>query len=891
MAQAHITWEEQVGVLSYTVQYKPYNAVNWNTFSSVPAGTTSETVTGLNENALYHFRILSVCEDVTCDIIQPIVLFDVSFSCPEITLTSDADSISYSFPKQGDEIDKYMLRLYSGDGQTLLETRLIIPNAANPIEGTFSATLDEGVNYLVQLTMYADWAGVNPHVCGMIGKSTTSPPAHLYWTFVDNSSSPEGRFILKFNGVTQVDTLVNGSNDYPMESGTLVEVIVQGYPEDQKLLDVASLSASIDEEFDQLTTITYSFTVVGGETYNVDAIINEVLYNACNDFGLALSDVAGQSISLLKAGVVTSTTGVVGAYVIDWYLNNTAGQPAFSSGSNGVVDPTVTVYHPFNNEPVEGGTWFPVIKYIFIDGIKYTRIKTAGARYSPSLLTCLVSINIQNFNCANANALGNLAVHNSGGYYGHKISYNNTINSATLASRSFRFDLDAINKYFAWAFAAYSVSDTMKITYVSPTNGTSQQVAHWVNGADGGTQNVTTDPARYSSSNVMKVVTPLTQFTFAAGDYLLIQIFPSATQSNTNWDFGCRCLDTIDCNIFDKTLRQIVQGSVNLYWNPNDCAWVLNYTKPAWSDNINNSWLYKLHSWIEFSTGGHTGGSYVNNFTNILLYHRTSAFHSSVAGYASCAALNGTSTITKVSATEATLSFTSQADYDLYKTGYQEALSHAIISNYTTDPTKANHYKYWVLRLEIGSSCGDNKTVHTLWSHLSVHPSFNDATRTVTYYKTVITNQYVPSNSCDLTGTAINSGISSINQSFWSLPNGTVYNTSIRGSTRPLTGISTTQSVTADMQITRSRYIVGIKIESCDLLPKGWSNQRLPQYQWDFVFFNDRVTILDINDPPNNFRLERAVNYDSGVNIALAANYIKVYEKINGVVTVDTGHP
>src|SRR5215218_7938020 len=111
----------------------------------------------------------------------------------------------------------------------------------------------------------------------------------------------------------------------------------------------------------------------GSITMYTNRVVVIPVYTACANFGLTLTGTAGNPPATIKAGVILSNTGnVVGEYAIEWYREIINSSPGFVSGSAGATDPAVTVSHPFVGEPAEGGTWYPVIKYVYIDGIKYS---------------------------------------------------------------------------------------------------------------------------------------------------------------------------------------------------------------------------------------------------------------------------------------------------------------------------------------------------------------------------------------------------------------------------------------------------------------------------------------------------------------------------------------
>jgi hypothetical protein len=622
----------------------------------------------------------------------------------------------------------------------------------------------------------------------------------------------------------------------------------------------------------------------GSTTMYTNRVVVVPVYTACSSFGLTLTGTAGNPPATIKADTIKSNTGgIIGQYVIEWYRDTIDGSPEFVSGSAGTTDPTVTVLHPFAGEPAEGGTWHPVIKYVYINGIKYSRTYMPDARYSPDLLHCLdpIIVIVNNLNCSNG---GNYfaSTYGSPGSYIHKVSYTNGLNSPTLAARSFRFDLDATNKYFAWFFLGYQEADKIKITYVSPLNNTSTMLEWWEIGGTAGGTDVTTSPKK-SQQVYMYKINSLTAFTFAAGDYLLIEITPSAN-TNTNWEFLCKCFTTGDCNIWDGTQRNIAPGSVSMVYNPTNYSYDVSYNKSAtpYTDGGNSVFLkYNLRQYWAISSGYQNGFEYDNKVT-LQLVNRTDGGGGATVDYYTCNLMSSQAAVTKTGST-LTVVFNSLADYNQYKNTYAGVLSNPNMSNYDPDATKLNHYKFYLIRVRIASSCGDNGTDNYYYTHYTNPPVFNDATKTMTWNFATTTNNYVATAPNDLAGQTIQAWVNACNNSVTSSNIATV-NTSVRGG-QGLTGIYIFQYTTNETQKTFRLYSAFASIDPnvCNLSAKGFTNQFMPTQQWEYSYFYDRVTITNAADPIHNFKLERLMDAN-GIFITNPANYIKVYEIVNGVV-------
>ena len=617
----------------------------------------------------------------------------------------------------------------------------------------------------------------------------------------------------------------------------------------------------------------------GNITKYTNSVTVYPVYAACEDFGLSLAGTSGNAVATIKAGVITTTTSsTIGEFVIEWYREVIDGQPEFVSGSSGATDPAVTVSHPFAGEPAEGGTWHPVIKYVYIDGIKYSREAMTGARHSPDLLHCLdpIIVIVNNLTCTN----GSNFITNGVSYF-HKVSYTNGLVSPTLASRSLRFDLDATNKFFAWKFEGYSVADNLKLTYVSPANGTSTVLEYWKIGTDAGSGNVTVSPKIWSTSSSLFKITSLNSFVFAAGDYLRIEITPGAS-ANTNWDFYCRCFATTDCEVFDSGLRTIQPGSVAMIWNSSLCQYELTYTRSTWTTPAGSN-FYPYNSFAYFIGGVTDGYAPQSAQVKLLLRKSTTGALFQTISYTGCETQAGSSTITKNGNVVTAVFSPEGSDYNSHKTAYQTAVANAGMTNYSTNNALREHYKFFVFHFVLANSCGDTRTDKYYFTHYSNPPVFDDANKTITINLASLSNNYSPVNACDNTASAINGMINNINANI-SEANFSA-TTNVRGGTNPIAGLYANHII-LDETVNPKIFTASVKapgIDHCDLSAKGWSSTRgLPLSQWQFDLIWDKITVTNTADPINNFKLERLMD-NNGTPLA-SGSYITVYEIINGVV-------
>lgn len=622
--------------------------------------------------------------------------------------------------------------------------------------------------------------------------------------------------------------------------------------------------------FIELDAIVYSSTLTEGLTLSEDLsnCFSDVVVPPGDCLTCGLSCVITTPYpSFLSAGPLASTTCIVGEYIIDWYGSN--GLVAFTSGS--ATAPSVLLRHPFVNEIVAGDTYQPRIRYVYLDGVKYSSVAMAGAVLSPNLLGCLNAITVDTLKCSN----GSTYVSPAGASYTHKLSYNYTSDVPTQAARTFRFDLDDVNRQFAWFFYGQSVSDAIKIYLVKPLTNTTILLENWIVGADAA-QNITLTPQTTNSTYAYKI-TDLRSYSFAVGDYLRIEITPSLSSLNTSWDFYCRCLTGVINDLPTSEMRKIVDNSVSMAYNSSTCAWVLSYTHPTWAA-YGTSLLERYTLKYFYNSAGGTYYSPSAASLSHSLFFRTSANYNNTGVNTSCQPLLGSMTATKVGST-LTVSFTSLTDYLNFKNEYELRRNMAVMLTYSSDPTLLDYYKFLEIRLRNGTVCpGDNFADYILDIHYGTTPNWDENGKTMSVTLPVLTNQFVPINSCDVRGGFTLNYINAYNNR--RLGADYTFTTNIRVATQVIGLFFTTIS---DNELSKNNLLQRVGYLSVDTFNLVTENQfstfNPGLHEYRFTYFNDYVVITDFSDPANNFELWRRCTVLDGEDIPLLANYKLVYKK------------
>jgi hypothetical protein len=563
-------------------------------------------------------------------------------------------------------------------------------------------------------------------------------------------------------------------------------------------------------------------------------------------------------------------------------LNTTGGTPSFTSGSAISAATDVTVVQPFTNEPVQGGTWYPVVRFAFLNGVKYTsniNLATSIVVYSPDLGTVVSPLCAESYNCSSGS---------SGSTYPVTVSYTNTTQNANQANRSLSWDLSPTNKYFAWRFYGYTVYDTITISYVSPSGNTTTQLEYWRVGEDAGSTNLNTSPKIYnpqSNSGVnigsLAAVTPLTGFTYTNGDYLLINITPNPTISNTNWQFNGKCLtdvSSLDCNaIFNGNFGSgFTTNNVGATFNPSNCYLTvtgLTRNGPTYTATTSNNNFFKYNgSYV----GSGVGTTSIPSLTVVIGTGATLQY--SYYTFFSCSNQNSSTLIEKTGNT-VVLTFNDNTDYTTYKTQYAAASGASIMSNYTTNTADINHYKFYDLGILSGTTCGDSLGVSYQYrTHISSPFTFDDVNKKITVVLVAPTNGLNSGTTCNTSYSDVQNTINQINSSISS----SNYNltTSVRrgdggfyravGSSAYYTYSSPGSGYYADFAF------ITPKSNVCQSSIVGWNDGGTYYYSYPYYI---ALTVTNGSDPTNNFKLENYLN-SSGVPGTLTL----IYQKTNGVV-------
>jgi hypothetical protein len=593
--------------------------------------------------------------------------------------------------------------------------------------------------------------------------------------------------------------------------------------------------------------------------------MNMRTYTQCATSTLRFQSASNNLIGLLTVGAVIGTGVTITDYVIEWRLGSITGAIQLVTGVGS--DPDIQAFHPLVSEPVVGGTLYAVIRYIVIDGIRYSPYFRQG-QYSPDLKACLGSVTVVTMNCSNGT---------SGDYwYPTYVTYNNTLQPANNAERTLRFNLnsDGSSLYFAFEFVAYNVADRIIISYIHISDEENPVViCDWVVGYNA-TTNYTSNPKVMGSPyNSIKRVLNLTGYNHQSGDYLIIHIIPRVLEpsnTNTNWQFKCKCLPSFNCYAGPSGCRTIDPATVLMEWVPASCWWKLSWKNNAFYNYPASDWSYT--NVTQFGGGVGWEGSaterlylYFRKLENWPVY---SILSSNVCNnqIASCR-------IQKVG-NVITFTFQNATDYNRYKDSYTAAVNNANWTNYSSDNTSHLHYKAISIHLDLATSCGDTKTSKQLYGHHNSTFTFDDANYIMVFTVANTTNG-ITETPCNTKYSQANSIVTLV-ASTLALADFDVQ-TSIAYTNPLFLYYQSSATVYDETQKTQNSVAFGgYNASLFDCVPSDW----IERSNWIGTYIGYVNGYITNNaDPANNFRLSTWLNDDG----TLMASPVIVFEMENGV--------
>lgn len=165
-----LTWTTGGGATSQDVQYKLASSGTWTTHANVAGNVTTASITGLQDNLIYDFRVVTNCAGGTPTGSTPTQ--QINIICPTVTTTPSDTSVAYSFPENGGSITAYTVKLFDSAGTTELASQT--PSGTTTRTGTFTG-LTASTAYKIRVLITAGAFSKND--CAFTSVTTTATPA------------------------------------------------------------------------------------------------------------------------------------------------------------------------------------------------------------------------------------------------------------------------------------------------------------------------------------------------------------------------------------------------------------------------------------------------------------------------------------------------------------------------------------------------------------------------------------------------------------------------------------------------------------------------------------------------------------------------------------------
>lgn len=608
----------------------------------------------------------------------------------------------------------------------------------------------------------------------------------------------------------------------------------------------------------------------------------------------------------LAIGSLTATDCTITDYVIDWYFNEIVdlSTPSFVSGYGS--DGDIGFLHPFyaagSRIYVAAGEWIPRIRYVTIGGVRY---------YGRDGIDCALPtfITVDPITCATA----------ADGAYSTTITYNAITSNPDNAHQLIEYYLssDGTTGYVCVKYSGYAVSDEMRVSYVSPVNGTTTLIERWLVGIDNpvGVHLVSDSYGSLYKFNYMwnsnasnqwiKKVYDVTSYDYEVGDHLLFEMIPCyyGVDSDTNWQIELACQPDgyfSSCSWIPNTWNDTDTSTCQIIWDATNCLWRFHAHVQGLPDVTDHWYLYhRLTSVSSASTYSPLAINALGSTEYQMVFTRNwSATHYAALGNWLCKEAAGLITFAKTSST-IVFSFASSTDYNWWKTSLDNALSHASWTNYSVDVQSQDHYKYLQvtgIRIDttggVGYGCtGDNYSNGSTIT-IAYNPDFANGCDVVYdgTAKTITINLYHAIDEYDPTllpcSIALHDSVTSIIASINSFYHTADYSfTTYASLTSPFYLRYEVWTLGSLSTIDYTMYYTFEQVfgDTCSFSAE-WCNTETLSTTALYTFYKcyTRVTIDDEADPPNNFTVYTRINPTTG---CLNVGWTCIYKIVAGTVT------
>jgi hypothetical protein len=171
MSAFDLSWTPAGGLNSTAqqVQYKLSSSSTWLVAGTLSASANSYTVDDLDENTIYDFRIINMCSYGGPTPGAPFQTID--FVCPEVTITTTYNSVSFSFAHVGGSVTEYRVDLLNAAGSSIIAFKNIT-SPGSTVANSFTGLSNE-TNYKLRITLKT---GTYTEQCPLISFTTAPFP-------------------------------------------------------------------------------------------------------------------------------------------------------------------------------------------------------------------------------------------------------------------------------------------------------------------------------------------------------------------------------------------------------------------------------------------------------------------------------------------------------------------------------------------------------------------------------------------------------------------------------------------------------------------------------------------------------------------------------------------
>lgn len=421
----------------------------------------------------------------------------------------------------------------------------------------------------------------------------------------------------------------------------------------------------------------------------------------CDYFNFQL--ITNNAVSRIITGndSLKASNTILSDYSIAWYGPNNKNNLIFTSGkgsfSYDFTDPI--------NQPVEGGTYYPVVQNVKFNGKTFSNTGGTGQIYA-DLEDCLEPQVIQPCNCENRTS-------QFGDKYNHTYTYKATSNDKPIPV-TVSLVLTSDTKYVGWTFRGFNQPDRIKIFFEGSSYPMQIGLEDMIIGdfLPSSSFKNTDFPKSAKTDDFVSKIISLEKFTVKNNDKIIFNIFPS--DKETSWDLSYTCLVDKFCQpcYFGQNNYKIPKSSITQTYDSVKCELKINYAVTNNCPSDNGFLDYNVSQDILFPYNIPQANSKIDYQTKLYINRGGCFLNYPVQNNKATPVCNGKSLTFTKGFDGTTATYTWVGDPSVINLYYNELMS--AIQNYsgttTTDNQQPDYYSYIYIHIpDIGSTlCPDS---------------------------------------------------------------------------------------------------------------------------------------------------------------------------------------